>query len=139
MVQVIDGEGAVAGRIASYSAKEALKGEEIAILNCEKAIITGNKRRIFEKYKRISELGNQFKGPFLSRMPDRFVRRVIRGMLPYKHGKGKDAFKRIMCYMSVPIQFNDKKMETIKEADISRVKSLKYTTVGEICKLLRGK
>jgi len=136
---IINAENLILGRMTTYAAKKALQGEEVDIVNCEKAIITGNKRRIFEKYKRISELGNQFKGPFLSRMPDRFVRRVIRGMLPYKHGKGKDAFKRIMCYMSVPIQFNDKKMETIKEADISRVKSLKYTTVGEICKLLRGK
>ena len=131
---IINAENLILGRMTTYAAKKALQGEEVDIVNCEKAIITGNKRRIFEKYKRISELGNQFKGPFLSRMPDRFVRRVIRGMLPYKHGKGKDAFKRIMCYMSVPIQFNDKKMETIKEADISRVKSLKYTTVGEICK-----
>ena len=139
MVQVIDGEGAVAGRIASYSAKEALKGEEIAILNCEKAIITGSKEKIVEKYRRIVELGGPFKGPYLTRLPDRFVRRVIRGMLPYKQGRGKEAFHRVMCYISVPYELKNQKMIKLEEADISRVKSLKYMTVGDVCRYLRGR
>ena len=125
--------------MATYAAKRALQGENVDVVNCEKAIITGSEKKITEGYKKISELGGPFKGPFLSRLPDRFVRRVIRGMLPYSHGKGKDAFKRIMCYISVPMQFKDKRMEKIKEADISRIKSLKYTTVGEVCKSLRGR
>ena len=48
------------------------------------------------------------------------------------------AFKRVMCYISVPDVFKDKKMEKIKEADISRIKTLKYVTVGNICKFLKG-
>ena len=49
-VKVIDGENATLGRLASYVAKQALKGENIAILNCDKIIITGNKANIQEKY-----------------------------------------------------------------------------------------
>ena len=44
MTKIIDGKNAVLGRLASFAAKEALRGEEIVILNCEQIIITGNKR-----------------------------------------------------------------------------------------------
>ena len=39
---LIDGKDAVLGRLASYAAKEALKGEEVTVLNCEKILVTGN-------------------------------------------------------------------------------------------------
>ena len=48
MVKIIDGKGTVLGRLASFAAKEAIRGEEIVVLNCEQIIITGNKK----KYKR---------------------------------------------------------------------------------------
>ena len=136
---IINAENSILGRMATYACKKALLGEKIDIVNCEKAIITGSKEEIVEKYRKRAELGGPFKGPFISRLPDKFVRRVIRGMLPYKQGKGREAFKRIMCYVSMPNEFHDKKIEKIKEADISRVKSLKYTTVYELCRALRNK
>ena len=37
-MKIIDGTGLVAGRLASYTAKEALKGEEIAVVNCSDVI-----------------------------------------------------------------------------------------------------
>ena len=43
-MKIIDGKGAILGRLASYAAKQALKGEEIVVLNCEEVIITGNKK-----------------------------------------------------------------------------------------------
>ena len=48
-MKIIDGKGAVLGRLASNVAKEALGGEEIAILNCEEIIITGGKVSITKK------------------------------------------------------------------------------------------
>lgn len=136
---IIDAEDLIVGRMVTVIVKRALLGEKIDIVNCEKAIVTGNKENVFEKYRLRTNLGGPFKGPFLSRMPDRFVRRIVRGMLPYKQEKGRTAFKRVMCYNSIPNEFKNMKMEKIKEADISRVKSLKYMTVGDICKSLRGK
>ena len=44
MIKIIDGKNTVLGRLASFAAKEALKGEEIVVLNCEQVIITGNKK-----------------------------------------------------------------------------------------------
>ena len=51
-IKVIDGKGAILGRLASYAAKEALKGEEIVILNCEEVIISGNKQMIKKGFER---------------------------------------------------------------------------------------
>ena len=136
---IIDAENLILGRMATYVAKKAILGEKIDVVNCEKAIITGSKEKIVEKYRKIVELGGPFKGPYLTRIPDRFVRRVIRGMLPYKQGKGKEAFHRVMCYISVPYELKNQKMIKLEEADISRVKSLKYMTVGDVCKSLRGR
>ena len=136
---IIDAENLILGRMATYVAKKAILGEKIDVVNCEKAIITGSKEKIVEKYRKIVELGGPFKGPYLTRIPDRFVRRVIRGMLPYKQGKGKEAFHRVMCYISIPYELKNQKMIKLEEADISRVKSLKYMTVGDVCKSLRGR
>ena len=39
-MKIIDGKNAAMGRLASYVAKEAVKGEEIAIVNCNEVIIS---------------------------------------------------------------------------------------------------
>ena len=135
----INANNLVLGRLASYAAKKALLGNEIRILNCENAVITGNKDYIFKKYKWRREIGNTSNGPFFPKIPDRFVKRTIRGMLPYKKPKGRDAFKRIMCYKGVPEEFKDKKMITLPSADVSKTNSLKFLQVKEICKFMGGK
>ena len=59
-MKIIDGTNAILGRLASYTAKELLKGEEIIIVNCEKIIITGNKKNIEENFKRSGRYGLYF-------------------------------------------------------------------------------
>lgn len=136
---IIDATNLILGRIAAYTAKKALLGEKIDIINCENAIITGNKDYILAKYRQRRQRGTPFKNPVQPRMPDRFIRKVIRGMLPYKRERGKKAFKSIMCYIGTPDNFKGKKAETIKQADISKVPSLKYLSVGQICKHMGAK
>ncbi len=43
MVTIIDSEGAVLGRFCTTVAKRLLNGEEIAVVNSEKVIVTGKK------------------------------------------------------------------------------------------------
>ena len=131
---ILDATDLILGRIASFAAKKALLGENIDIINCENAIITGNKYQIFAKYKNKKRRGIPTKGPFFPKMPDMFVKRTIRGMLPYKKEKGEIALKRITCYIGVPDQFKDKKFETIAKANIANVPSLRYVKVENICK-----
>ena len=109
MKKIIDGKNAVLGRLASYAAKEALKGEDIIILNCEDIIITGNKKNIEENFKiRRSRVGHSQKGPRHSRSSEKMVKRSIRGMLPdHREGRGKIAFKKIKCYVGVPKEFQE--------------------------------
>jgi large subunit ribosomal protein L13 len=131
----IDAAGAIVGRIGAFAAKRALLGDTIKILNCEKAIMSGSKENVVDRYnQRRNKIGQPQKGPFISKMPDRFVRRTIRGMLPYKRTKGSQAYKRIMCYLGVPEQFKDKKVQKVPGAEASKLKSLKCITVEEVCK-----
>ncbi len=136
---IIDARNLIAGRLASHTAKKALLGEKVDIVNCESAVITGRKESVFGKYNTSIKKGRHSKGPFYNRRSDMFLRRIIRGMLPHKQEKGRQAFKRIMCYVGVPDKFKDKKLETFKDADVSKVPSLYYIKISEIVKLLGGK
>ena len=136
MVAVIDATGATLGRLSANAAKRLLKGEEIAIVNSEKAIISGKKRMIKEKYMQKREVGTYRKGPFFPRMPDMIVKRTIRGMIPYQTPHGRAAFKRLKCYIGVPKEFEGKKFEVIKEAEKQPVD---FITVEELSRSLGAK
>ena len=135
--QYIDGTKLVAGRLATYVAKQALLGDNIAVVNAEKVILTGKKEVILAKFKHKRNLGKPQKGPFFSRTPDRLLRRTIRGMVPYRQSKGKTAYERIMCYVGVPDALKDKKFETISNAQLSKTKTVRYISLGDLSKLIR--
>jgi ribosomal protein uL13 len=126
---IIDGTDSRLGRLASFAAKEALKGEEMVILNCEKVIVSGSRKNIQEEFQaKRKRVGSGQKGPKVSKRSDMIVKRAIRGMLPdHRRGRGRDAFKRIKCYVGVPKEFEDK--EKIKPA---KEKAYKYITIKEV-------
>ncbi len=136
---IINAENLILGRVATVAAKKALMGENVDIVNCEKAVMTGNKKEILARYKKKREMGQVYHGPYIFRMPDVFVKRVIRGMLPYKQEKGRKALERISCYKGVPEEMEEGKMETIEKANISKVPSLRYVIVKDICKSMGEK
>lgn len=136
----IDATNLIVGRMGSYAAKQALLGHSINIFNCEKAVMTGGKKFNAEQYLYlIKETGQPQKGPFISRLPDRFVRRQIRGMLPYKKSRGAAAWKRIMCYVGVPDEFKKKKLITLDWASAKHKRTMKIITIGELCRMIGGK
>lgn len=130
-MKIIDGKNAVLGRLASYVAKEALKGEEIVILNCDQVIITGNKKNIREEFEaKRRKIGSGQKGPKHSRSTDKIVKRSIRGMLPnHRLGRGKIAYRKIRCYVGVPKEFQES-----KKIIGGREKKSKFVYVKEISK-----
>ena len=130
---IIDANNLILGRLGTYAAKKALLGEKVDIVNCESCVVTGDKYDIFRKYDRFLHMGTPAKGPFTRKMPDRFVKRAIRGMLPYKKGRGRDAFKNIKCYIGFPDSLKDKKIDTIGEANAEKLPNFKYVTVKDIC------
>ena len=133
---IIDATDLKVGRVATVAAKAALKGEQVTIVNCEKAVFTGKKTDVVEKYRARYQRGGPHWGPYQPRMADRFFRRIVRGMLPTQTERGKQAYKRVMCYIGNP---NEEKAESIKDAHIDNSQTLKFVTVKEVCKELGGR
>lgn len=136
---LLDANGLIIGRLGTFAAKKALLGERVDIINCEKAVISGRKEEVFAKYKRRSNMGTPRKGPFIPRMPDRFVRRIIRGMFPMQKAKGRQAYKNVKCYIGVPEEFKGKAAETIPNASADKLPTLKKVSIAEVCRFLGGK
>lgn len=136
---ILNAEGLIVGKVATFAAKQALLGEKVEIVNAEKACITGSKKNILEKYDARVKRGNPFKGPYFPTTPDRILRRTIRGMLPWKTNRGKEAFRQVMCYLGTPDELQGKEAATLEQASIAQSKSLRSLTLAELSVLLRGK
>jgi len=134
---IIDAKNLIVGRVAAFVAKKALLGEEISIVNCRYSIMTGKKDHLISEYKRKLGMGTWAHGPFYYRVSYKMVRRIIRGMLPYKNARGRDAFERIKCYDEVPEELKNEKMETVKGADVSKLPNNAYMPVYKIIELSR--
>src|SRR5579872_5110993 len=124
MEYVIDGNDKVLGRIPSKIAKLLLQGNTVHVINAENIVISGHLPNIYARYKQLMELKNKANpehSPYWSRRPDLFVKRVIRGMLPYKKPKGKEAYKNLRVYIAIPDELKAKKiskMESKSPSDI---------------------
>lgn len=135
----IDAKDLIAGRLGAFAAKQALLGNEVAIYNADKAVITGRRKEILARYNHWNTtMGAWSKGPFIPKVPDRFLRRLCRGMIPYKTARGKAAYGRIMCYKGKPEGITGPFVE-LPKANISKTKSHNYITVQEICSSMGGK
>jgi large subunit ribosomal protein L13 len=137
---IIDASNLILGRVASFAAKRALQGEEVVVFNAENAVISGTKSNIVEEAMRrlkTRTLASQYKAPTHPRRPDTYVRRVIRGMLPRKKPKGRNALRRVKVYIGVPEEYRDKSTVKIPDAEASKLRCA-YITVGELSEEIGG-
>ena len=132
---IIDAKNAVMGRVASTAAKTLLNGERVIIINAEKSLITGSPKVARDKYTRIHQIGSPQHGPFLQKAPDRMLRRVVRGMMPYKKSSGKEAFKRLRVYIGTPVDFNEIKGDE-KIVEMQKNINANYIHLGDVSKSL---
>ncbi len=133
-VKVYDAENMVIGRLASKVAKAALLGDRVAIVNAEKAIITGDKYTVIEAYKdkfNIRTSYNPRKGPFHHRRPDKLVRRIIRGMLPWPTPRGKAAYKRVKCFIGIPEKYAESEKIVLEGSKYKGLRQ-KYITIENL-------
>ncbi|MFQ5620645.1 MAG: 50S ribosomal protein L13 [Candidatus Nanoarchaeia archaeon] len=135
---VIDAKDLIVGRFCTHVAKQALLGHKVHVVNCEQAILSGTKKDIMKKLLHRIGMGQPQQGPYVPRMPDRFVRRTIRGMLPYKQPRGKHAFKRVMCHVGVPDDLSGKETGTVEKAKFNKLPNLKYVKIGDLCNEIGG-
>ncbi len=139
-MKIYNAEKLILGRLASQVAQEALSGEEVRVVNCRQAVITGRKSLTFAREKQRRERGGHpLTSPRISRLPYLFVKRTIRGMLPWKQARGREAFKRILCYSDLPAEFAGKPLLTVDSASLKKLPNLQYVMVGQVCKQLGGK
>ena len=132
---VINAENKTIGRLSSLVAKRLLLGDKIYIINAEKGVITGDPKSTLRKYKgrlKIRTATAPWKGPLHPRMPDRFLRRIIRGMLPWDTPRGRAAYKRLKVYMGIPKHLEDAPIETFPKIECKTIRKKVY--LSEICK-----
>ncbi|MEX0932626.1 MAG: 50S ribosomal protein L13 [Candidatus Pacearchaeota archaeon] len=129
MTKVIDGKGLVLGRLASYAAKEAIKGDEIVVLNCQDVIVSGNRKNIESNFlEKRTKVGSGQKGPKHSRLNEKIVKRTIRGMIPnHRKGRGKEIFGKIKCYVGIPKEFESAEKDNFKTQ--TKSKSIKVKEI----------
>jgi large subunit ribosomal protein L13 len=132
-VTLINADGLILGRMASKVAKKLLNGEKVIVVNAEKAVLSGKKKSKVAEAKVFLEVGSPRRGPFHYRRPDRILRKTVRGMLPFKQPKGKNALKRLKVFMGVPEELRDLKTVALKEAQAAKLKG-PYFTLAELAK-----
>lgn len=138
---IINADGLIVGRLASTVAKRLLLGEEISIVNIEKAVLSGDETNTFKEYKVMKDKGSREKGPYFPRMPDLIMKRAIRGMVPYRRKTGREALARLRIYIGVPdeLKSKEKEFESLELASMSRLSSARYMRLGDLSKMLGAK
>ena len=129
----VDATDAIAGRLASHVAKQALLGRNIIVVNAEKALITGKPSSIIAAEIEKREIGSATKGPYFPKQADRLLRRMIRGMLPWKRTTGREAFRRVMCYKGVPEPFKEKHIIKVPAAARNEKSAVRHVTIELLC------
>merc|ERR1712077_51985 len=134
---VIDGRGHLMGRLCSIVAKFILNGNKVVVVRCEGINMSGNFYRNKLKVLKFLRLRCNVKpsrGPFHFRAPSKIFWRTVRGMVPHKTERGKEALKRLQTFEGVPPPYDKKKKMVIPSAlKVLRPKSgRKFCSLGRL-------
>lgn len=132
-IAIVNAEGLILGRMSSKIAKRLLNGEQVIIVNAEKTVLSGKRKSKIAEAKQFLEVGAPERGPFHYRRPDRIVSKTVRGMLPCKQPRGKNALANLKVFMGIPLELKDKATETLKEAQASKLRGPSFT-LAELAK-----
>jgi len=138
---VIDADRRVLGRMASEAAKNALLGETVIVINADKAYVSGDMSSVFRQNLEkltIRNKGNFNKGPYHPKRPDVFVKRAIRGMLPWKMSRGREAYRRVFVFIGAPVEKLTELKAKVPQKQAPKKKLRRKVTVAEICKHIGG-
>ena len=141
--KVYDATGKILGRLASQVAKDMISArksgsqQRVIIINAEGAIVSGPKSKVFSDYRAKYNLNHARKGPFFPRMPDKIIKRTVRGMLPYqKNSSGRAALRDLRVMIGTPSNLSgDELPEDHQWGDtgkIDRDPPNKFVRLGEI-------
>jgi large subunit ribosomal protein L13 len=138
---VVDAANCVAGRMCSHVSKLLLQGNRVAIVNAEKAMLSGDRYmtiQLYKEYLEINSVTNPIHGPFHPRRPDTILSKMVRGMVPKRKTSGLEAHQRLRVFIGVPEEMKKAKMESFADSKITKPESY-YITVGEVAKQIGWK
>jgi large subunit ribosomal protein L13 len=139
---IIDASNCIAGRLCSHVSKLLIQGNRVAIINSERAMLSGNRYKTIEDYKKHLEVGsvtNPIHGPYHPRRPDRILTKMVRGMVPRRKPSGIVAFKRLRVYIGIPTEFQSSTgIKIFDDAKITKPESY-YITIGDVAKQIGWK
>ena len=134
---IIDGKGHLVGRLAAYVAKLLLSGQRVAVVRCEKLMLSGSLFR--NRVKFMEYLGKYFhtnprRGFHHFRAPSMMLHKAIRGMVPRKTARGEAALDRLKVFDGIPSPYDAKKRKVIPDAlKIVRLKPFRpFCILGEL-------
>jgi large subunit ribosomal protein L13 len=130
---VIDARDCIMGRVATQVAERALDGETIAVVNAEQAVITGSEDDVVSKFQKRRDIGSD-RGPAYPKRPDGIFKRSIRGMLPHKKPRGREAFENVRVYVGNP--YDDDEAEILDGTSLDRLSNIKFVQLGDISESL---
>jgi large subunit ribosomal protein L13 len=135
-MKVLNAEGKVLGRFASTVARHARDGEEVRVVNSEKAVISGDEQEVLEEYEQKYERGRRDRGPYYPKRSDKILKRTVRNMLP-DGPDGRDTRSNVRTYLGVPDRFEGEVEDTdVKEGD--DLKQRNYVKLGEVSAYIGG-
>jgi large subunit ribosomal protein L13 len=129
---VVDARDCILGRVASQVAERSLDGESIAVVNAEDAVITGSDDDIMSTFRQRAAVGSD-QGPPTVKRPDRIFKRSIRGMLPHKSDRGREAFSNVRVYVGNPF---DDDGEVLDGTSLDRLSNIKFLQLSEVSEQL---
>ncbi|THE63352.1 50S ribosomal protein L13 [Salinadaptatus halalkaliphilus] len=131
---VVDARDCILGRVASQVAQRALDGETVAIVNAEDAVITGDKEDIFGTYRKRLQLGSD-RGPYYPKRPDTIFKRSVRGMVPHKKDRGREALSNVRVYVGNPYE-DEHEAEILEDTSLDRLSNIRFVHLGEVSEQL---
>merc|ERR1711872_698630 len=133
---LIDARGHLLGRLAALVAKTLLQGQRVIVVRCEGINISGNFYRNKLKYLEYLKKRCNVKparGPYHFRAPSKMFVRVVRGMLPHKTPRGKEAMDRLKTFEGIPPPYDKQKRMVVP----SCLKVLRLGQTRKYCNLNR--
>jgi len=124
----VDAGDCILGRVASKVAQRAMDGERVAVVNAERAVITGREESTMETYRDRAAIGSD-QGPAYPKRPDMIFKRSVRGMLPHKTQRGREAFERVRIYVGNPHEFEADRLDG---TTLDRLSNIRFTSLGAI-------
>ncbi len=107
-VNVFDGKGAIAGRLASHIVKLILAGQTVIVLNAQQVVISGKPRMVVAKYaarRGITNKADPSKAAKWPKRPDYLFKKIVSGMMPKRTSRSKAALGRLKAYLGTPKEY----------------------------------